>query len=212
MFSKIRWGTVMKTISLADWRRRVAELYTDIRRAEDPETAWTLWRDTRNALFCEHEQSPISKDRRAEYGAIPLFDYDPEMRFEVDLEVPESDAVLAGEIGNDGHISLRPAARTRGLASKLGAELTVYWIEGYGGGTFLPFTDATSGSETYGGGRYLLDSIKSADLGQTPDGRLILDFNFAYHPSCYHSPDWVCPLAPPENRLPEAVRAGERMG
>jgi len=73
--------------------------------------------------------------------------------------------------GRDGHISLRPAGRPRGLASKLGRELIVYWIEGYGGGTFPPFTDATSGGETYGGGHYLLDSIKSADLGQTPDGK-----------------------------------------
>lgn len=200
----------MKTVSLADWRRRVSDLYSDVRRAEDPEVAWKLWRDTRNALFCGHEQSPIEEERREDFGAIPLFDYDPAMRLEVELTEPENTEVLAGEIGADGHISLRPFARTSGLASKLGGELSVYWIEGYGGGTFLPFTDATSGSETYGGGRYVLDSIKGADLGQTRDGRLILDFNFAYHPSCYHSPDWVCPLAPPENRLPEPVRAGER--
>ncbi|UUX48792.1 DUF1684 domain-containing protein [Nisaea acidiphila] len=201
----------MNIVSLADWRRRVAELYTDIRRAADPETAWQLWRETRDELFRGHEQSPIPAERRAQYGGIPLFDYDPELRFEVDLAAPATGEVLAGEIGADGQIALRPLARTRGLAGKLGGELTLYWIEGYGGGLFLPFTDATSGNETYGGGRYVLDSIKSADLGQTDDGRLIVDFNFAYHPSCYHSEDWVYPLAPPENRLPEPVRAGERM-
>jgi|GEM_PF-4671547 len=66
--------------------------------------------------------------------------------------------------GSDGNLSMHAFARTRGLETKLGNELTLYWIEGYGGGVFLPFSDATSGSKTYGGGRYLLDTIKGADL------------------------------------------------
>jgi hypothetical protein len=101
-------------------------------------------------------------------------------------------------------------AETRGLADALGGELTLYWIGGYGGGAFLPFLDATSGTKTYGGGRYLIDSIKSADLGADAAGRTILDFNFAYNPSCYYSPRWVCPLAPRANRLPRPITAGER--
>jgi uncharacterized protein (DUF1684 family) len=51
--------------------------------------------------------------------------------------------------------------------------------------------------------------VKGADLG-TEGGRLVLDFNFAYQPSCSYDPMWVCPLAPPENRLAVEVRAGER--
>ena len=113
--------------------------------------------------------------------------------------------------GGDGAIRITPFARTLGLERRLGGELTLYWIAGYGGGAFLPFQDATSGGETYGGGRYLLDTIKGADLGQAPDGRVILDFNFAYNPSCAYSDRWVCPLAPAANLLPAAVRAGERM-
>ena len=74
-----------------------------------------------------------------------------------------------------------------------------------------PFADATSGDETYGAGRYVLDTIKGADLGVEGD-RLVLDFNFAYNPSCSYDPRWVCPLAPPANRLAVAVRAGERHG
>ncbi|HEX9891018.1 MAG TPA: DUF1684 domain-containing protein, partial [Actinomycetota bacterium] len=89
--------------------------------------------------------------------------------------------------------------------------LDVYWIDVYGGGIFLSFQDETSGTETYGAGRYLLDTIKGADLGSASD-LLILDFNFAYQPSCSYDPRWVCPLAPPQNRLPMAVRAGERLG
>ncbi len=88
--------------------------------------------------------------------------------------------------------------------------LELYWLSAYGGGLFVPFRDATSGAETYGGGRYLLDTVKGSDLGMDGD-RLVLDFNFAYNPSCSYDPRWVCPLSPPANRLPLAVRAGERM-
>jgi uncharacterized protein (DUF1684 family) len=87
--------------------------------------------------------------------------------------------------------------------------LELQWLESYGGGVFLSFRDATSGKGTYGGGRYLLDTVKGADLGED-EGRLVLDFNFAYNPSCSYDPSWVCPLAPPANRLPSAVEAGER--
>ncbi len=86
--------------------------------------------------------------------------------------------------------------------------LDLYWLDGYGGGIYLCFADATSGRETYGAGRYLLDTVKGADLGADA-GRLILDFNFAYNPSCSYDPRWVCPLAPPGNRLDVPVRAGE---
>ena len=88
--------------------------------------------------------------------------------------------------------------------------LEVLWLEEYSGGVFLPFRDATSGQTTYGGGRYLLDTAKGADLGSRGD-ELVLDFNFAYHPSCKYDPQWVCPLAPLGNRLQVAVDAGELM-
>ena len=113
-------------------------------------------------------------------------------------------------LDDDGELRRLPVARTRGLAARLGKELTLWWIEGYVGGPFLPFRDATSGSESYGGGRYLLDAIKGADLGLGSGGRLVLDFNIAYNPSCALDDRWVCPLAPPENSLPVAVRGGER--
>ena len=90
------------------------------------------------------------------------------------------------------------------------ARLAVYWLEGYGGGIWLPFTDATSGAETYGGGRYLYDTIKGADLG-AGEREMVLDFNYAYNPSCAYDERWSCPLSPPENRLAFAVPAGERV-
>ena len=122
---------------------------------------------------------------------------------------PESyDIATSGEPGGSHRFT-----RIATVAGAIGAEgftLEAYWLEGYGGGLFLPFRDATAGQKTYGAGRYLFDTVKGADLGTTPDGGLVLDFNFAYNPSCAYDPAWVCPLAPPPNRLRIAVRAGER--
>ena len=88
-------------------------------------------------------------------------------------------------------------------------QLDLYWLEAYGGGVFLSFADATSGRETYSACRYLLDTVKGSDLGER-DGKLVLDFNFAYNPSCAYDPRWVCPLAPPGTRLAVPVAGGER--
>ena len=103
--------------------------------------------------------------------------------------------------------------------------LAVYWIDVYGGGLFLPFRDATSGGETYGAGRYLHDTVKGSDLPRLDDtddtsgasamgyagGRVLLDFNYAYNPSCAYDPRWVCPLTPSENRMAVAIPAGEKV-
>ncbi|MDR3471798.1 MAG: DUF1684 domain-containing protein [Devosia sp.] len=194
------------TASLWDWRRRVADMWHDIRGSADPVAGWRLWKQTRADLFANHPQTPLDPG-----GAMPeYFDYDPALRFFVDLVGATSAAPMYMSAGGDGEVKLLPFADTSGLQHALGGELTLYWVTGYGGGVFLPFLDATSGTETYGGGRYLLDTIKSADHGVTPDGKTILDFNFAYNPSCYYSPRWVCPLAPRDKRLPMPVRGGEK--
>ena len=101
-------------------------------------------------------------------------------------------------------------ARVRFAVPGHEAELSLFWVGGYGGGLFLPFRDATHGRETYGGGRYLYDTIKGADLGAGVD-EVVLDFNYAYNPSCAYNDRWVCPLSPPENSLPFAVEAGEKL-
>ena len=194
-------------LELWDWRRRVAAMYAAVRTAETPRAGWLAWRTERDRLFHDHPQSPI--EDRGSFEGVPLFDYDPALRFTVDLRPIEGEA-FGVSVGGDGDLRLRPFAMTEGLAG-LGRELTLFWIEGYGGGVFLPFTDATSGRESYGGGRYLLDTIKGADLGVDDRGRTVLDFNFAYNPSCSYSDRYVCPLAPRENRLSARVKAGERL-
>lgn len=209
---------MMDHVELADWRRRVFELYADVRAhlAGDPEGAHARWVSARDALFASHPQSPIAPDRRAVFTGLPVYPYDPALRFVASLDTdvePErfpigtSDDSVGGGSGADG-----PAISfvRIGLVDLPVGRLDVFWLDAYGGGLFLPFRDATSGETTYGGGRYLLDTVKGADLGATPDGALILDFNFSYHPSCFHDPQWACPLAPPGNRLDVHVEGGER--
>lgn len=201
--------TLERFSSLHDWRRQVADLYAAI-RALPGEEGWLHWRSVRDRLFREHPQSPLSAARRAQFRGIDCFAYDPALRFTV-ATVPALDReVIRVEAGKDGIMTLLPFAMTEGLLEPLGKELTLYWIESYGGGVFLPFGDASNGRESFAGGRYLLDTIKSADLGSDGAGRLMLDFNFAYYPSCAYSEAWVCPLSPAENRLPVAIRGGER--
>jgi uncharacterized protein (DUF1684 family) len=165
-------------------------------------------------MFRTHPQSPLELGRKAGFRELPCFSYDPAWRFRVPVVALANGAEPArGKIElEEGSFGYRPFATvtfTPGTG-RPSATLTLYWIDGYGGGLFLPFRDTTNGAETYGGGRYLYDTIKGADLGAGQD-ELILDFNYAYNPSCAYSPRWVCPLAPAENKLPFRVEAGERV-
>jgi uncharacterized protein (DUF1684 family) len=189
--------------SLLDWKRRISELYAEVRAADDPRAAWRRWRAVRDELFRAHPQSPLPTEARASFSGLPYYDYDPALRVLAEVEDAEPER---REIAASGDETI---AFTRvGRARFAFGSLELYWLDGYGGGLFLPFADATSGRETYGAGRYLLDTVKGADLGAR-DGRLVLDFNFAYNPSCSYDPRWVCPLAPPPNRLGVPIRAGE---
>jgi len=200
---------VSSGLELWDWRRRVADLHAAVRAEPDRQRAWLHWRSVRDAMFRDHAQSPIEPG--TEFAKLRYFPYDPALMFHVRLSPILDAAVEAFPAGADGELRMQPFARSQGLQTALGGELTFYWLLGYGGGAFLPFADATSGRETYGAGRYLLDTIKGADLGSAADGRTVLDFNFAYNPSCAYSPRYVCPRAPAANRLPAAIRAGERV-
>jgi uncharacterized protein (DUF1684 family) len=195
-------------IVLQDWRRRVSELYARARSQSDPAAGWQLWRNERDRLFASHSASPLPAQRRAGFTALALFPYDPDLRVHAEVQATEPiDLELATSDGSSYPFTRFACARFA-LAEAV-CELELYWLQGYAGGLFVPFTDASTGESTYGGGRYLLDTAKGADLGQDGD-RLIFDFNFAYNPSCSYDPLWSCPLASGRNRLPVPVSAGER--
>ena len=195
-------------LSLLDWKRRIFDLYAEVRAEPDPEQGWHRWRTARDELFGSHPSSPIPPGRRAAFPGLPFFDYDPALRALAAVRPAEPVLREIATSGEQPYTFRRFAQATFAVAGEE-RTLGLFWLEGYGGGVFLSFADATSGRETYGACRYLLDTVKGADLGEE-DGRLVLDFNFAYNPSCSYDPRWVCPLAPPENRLPVAIRAGER--
>jgi len=195
---------------LADWRRRINDIYARVRAMEDPYQGWRYWHDARTDLFRSHPMSPLPEAEKRGLQQIAVFPYDPDLRFEVGLK-PVEKARFEDDLGGDGVLKYSSLAKTAGLKAALGAELTVYWIEGYGGGLFIPFRDASSGQETFGGGRYVVDAIKGSDLGVGPAGGLLLDFNFAYNPSCAFNDAYVCPLSPPKNRFETAIRGGEQM-
>jgi uncharacterized protein (DUF1684 family) len=196
-------------LELLDWRRRVFGVYAQIREADDTRAAWERWREARRELIVRHPQSPIrDPEERASFAGPAYFDYDPGARAVATVEPAEPERRII-EGSADGRFEMTRFGEARFDLYGESHALGLYWIEVYGGGVFLSFRDGTSGRETYGAGRYLLDTVKGADLG-TEGGRLVLDFNFAYQPSCSYDPMWVCPLAPPENRLAVEVRAGER--
>jgi uncharacterized protein (DUF1684 family) len=203
-------GSTEEVLQLADWRRRVFELYQQVRALSegDPEAAWRLWRHRRNELFRSHPQSAIPVEQRNAFDGLSYFPYDPGARVLAAVE-PAGEEPWSFD-ASEGTLTLDCAGRASFDLNGKPQTLNLYWFRSYGGGLFLSFRDGTSGKQTYGGCRYLLDTVKGADLG-TSAGRLVLDFNFAYQPSCSYDPRWVCPLAPPANRMTVEVRAGERL-
>jgi uncharacterized protein len=195
-------------LELLDWRRRMAELFAELRRRPPDAQTLAWFRQEKDTLFREHPQSPLppGPERRA-FTGLAYWPFDPAARVEarfapVDEPPPET----------TGDVPFRRIGHLEFQYHDHSVRLAAFWIEGYAGGLFVPFTDTTSGHETYGGGRYALDTIKSADLGSDAAANVvILDFNYACHPSCTYDPRWVCPLAPPDSRLAIPISAGERL-
>ncbi|MGZ4294642.1 MAG: DUF1684 domain-containing protein [Solirubrobacteraceae bacterium] len=195
--------------ALVDWRRRVAALYAAVRAEAAPAAAHALWRAGRDELMREHPQSPLLPGDELRRSGIPYWPYDPALRFELELTPAAGPAALQLSTGATEATALRRIGVVV-LPAPLNGTLDVWWMQQYAGGVFLPVRDGTAGTTSYGGGRYLLDTAKGADLGS--DGsRLVVDLNFLYHPSCRYNPEWQCPLAPAGNRIAAPVPAGERL-
>jgi uncharacterized protein (DUF1684 family) len=196
-------------LDLLDYRRRVAEMYRVVRElGTDAPDAHAQFRRMRDELFLTHPQSPLDEQRKAAFQGLRYFDYDPAFRVAARVDTDVERIRYELDLGEDGLVTLRQAGQVTFRVPTGSGILGVFWIAGYGGGLFLPFGDTTNGKRTYGGGRYLYDTIKGADLGATLD-ELVLDFNCAYHPSCHYNPRWVCPLAPAQNRLDFPIPVGE---
>ncbi|BBE21991.1 hypothetical protein MN0502_08740 [Arthrobacter sp. MN05-02] len=199
-------------LATADWRRRVFGLYADVREravAESPEAAHALWRAGRDELFRVHPVSALPEDARSSFPGLAVAPYDPAYRFEAVLDDDGAGEVMEVATGTDGVV---PFHRLGTLLLPGLGELALWKLGSYGGGLFLPVRDATAGRPggTYGGGRYVLDTIKGAHLGEgRVPGSLVVDLNFAYNPSCAYDEQWACPLPGPDNRLLDEAPVGE---
>ena len=186
---------------IRDWRLRVASMYASVRAHPDPRAAHEEWCERRATLLRDHPATPVPLPARASFRPTVAL-YDPAARFVVPvLDAPPERREVP--TATDGVVPFERVGRVElpGLGG-----LDVWWLDSYGGGIFVPLRDPSA--RTYGGGRYVLDTVKGAELGGTRDA-LVIDLNFAYQPSCAYSSDWVCPLPGPGNALAEAVEVGE---
>ncbi len=203
----------LNPLQLTDWRRTIFELYAEIRKHNQTPAElrqkWIEFRSVKDNLFWYHPMTPLMPEQQALTNTAPFYEYDPSYciwgRFNTDVEQYTLDTELAA----DGLFKYTRVAEIDFELHGTAQTLNMYWIDGYGGALYLPFADATSGQTTYGGGRYLYDAIKGADLGTRGD-QILLDFNFAYNPSCAYNHLWSCPLPPAENRLAIPIEAGEQ--
>jgi uncharacterized protein (DUF1684 family) len=196
-------------LALAHWRRTSSEMYALLRQTKDPVKAWQRFVAFRNHLFKSHAQSPLTAEQQAAFQGLSYYPYDPAFRVIGYLDYAVDQLEFALELAEDGLLRFKRIATIHFELLGQSTQLSLFWVQGYGGGLFLPFRDLTSQTESFGGGRYLYDTIKGADLGAT-DHEILLDFNFAYNPSCAYNDRWVCPLPPRENDIDIAIAAGEK--
>jgi uncharacterized protein (DUF1684 family) len=200
-------------VDIADWRLRTFALYANVRKiAEDsPAEAHSYWRHERDRMFATHPASALTAAAKSSFDGLKTADYDPIYRFRVPLTKEGAGREMNVETGTDGVVRF---VRLGTFDLPEMGQLAVWKLNGYGGGIFVPFRDATAGQPggSYGAGRYLLDTIKGAFHGVRGSGagaEFVLDFNFAYNPSCAYNEAWACPLAGPSNRLAVEIPVGE---
>ena len=153
-------------------------------------------------LVMRGAESPFSTEGRKSFHGLRYFGADPSWDVRAVLD-PTAAGDTIGLLTSKGtHDRFERVGRV--LFERRGKKYSLVLYRSLAEGTlFLPFSDATSGRETYGAGRYL-------DPVATPEGALRLDFNRAYNPYCAYDTRWICPIAPPENRLDVRVTAGEK--
>jgi uncharacterized protein (DUF1684 family) len=203
-------------LDLYDFRTRVAGMYRvrneATERGDDRAGVWQRFWDSRHDLFARHPQSALDEAQRARFDGLRVFPHDPNAYVEATLDTDVAPDHLPIGTSGDETLTMVAVATLHFRYAGERCSLALYWIDVYGGGLFLPFRDTHP--ETYGGGRYLVDSVKGSDFlplaGSPANGRVLIDFNYAYNPSCAYNHRWVCPLAPPANRLPVPVAAGEQ--
>jgi uncharacterized protein (DUF1684 family) len=197
--------------ALVEWREAVSEIYRKVRatHAGDAEGAWRRFRAERDALYKHHGCSALTETEKRDFSGFENYSYDRAFCCVGEVEYDVDETTYTARI-SEGMLPYRKIATARFIYRGKAQALGVFWLDIYGGGIWIPVGDETNGETTYGGGRYLFDTTKGANLGISADGRkILLDFNFLYPPSCSLNAQWLCPLCPPQNKLPFRIEAGE---
>jgi uncharacterized protein (DUF1684 family) len=159
------------------------------------------FRRQKDAFFGRDQRSPIPERERAGFTGLSYYPPNDDLVYTLRPEPGDGEPIRIGT--SDGQV--REYHRSAIARFEVdGEEATLALLTTpHHPGFFLPFRDATSGTDTYGAGRYL-------DLEPNPDGTVTIDFNLAYNPSCAYDDAYSCPLPPPENWLRVPIRAGEK--
>jgi uncharacterized protein (DUF1684 family) len=162
-------------------------------------------RAEKDADFAKSDD-PVPANRKAELLPLAYFPIDPSYRVPAVLKPSSDDTVVPMATSTGGQMQMRRAGTLEFVLKGEPLKLTAFIEAGAPNmdRLFVPFSDMTSGTETYPAGRFI-------DLDRTKTGVYVIDFNRAYHPYCYYNPTWECPYPPAENRLKVPVRAGERI-
>ena len=163
----------------------------------------TQFRTAKDDFFRSDEHSPLLESQRERFRHLDYYEEQPDLAFTLTPEVFDEQDLVDMQTSTGTVASYWRWAKVRFAVDGREVELTIL-RDAASGGLFLPFVDARAGQETYGAGRYL-------DLHALEDGRLLVDFNYAYNPYCAYNERWTCPIPPAENRLDVALAAGERV-
>ena len=194
--SKGRWLSLIVALSLA--------ACSAVPEPSAPDVA--SWRADKDRYMRESPESPVPEAQRASFAPLPYYDIDPAYAVPAALSVSPGEEVLELPTSTGKRRRMRRIGTLKFTLRGQPLTLTAF-VDADTNDVrrlFIPFADLTSGTETFAGGRYL-------DLDRTATGIYDLDFNRAYHPFCVFNPEYDCPYPPRENRLPVAIRAGEKL-
>jgi len=163
-------------------------------------TDLTHFRAEKDQFFKFDDHSPLTAEQKAAFLGLSYYPENPSLQMELEMErLPQPEQVTistsTGEERSYFHVG-----QVRFQVNGEPAALQIY-EDDYG--YFLPFSDASAPTQTYGGGRYL-------EPLEIRHNILLVDFNLAYNPYCAYNARWSCPLPPAENRLKVTIEAGEK--
>jgi uncharacterized protein (DUF1684 family) len=160
------------------------------------------FRQDKDQFFEKDHSAPLTHEQQESFSGLNYFDESDRLRFIIEPEIFEGRDIIEMQTSTGDVTSYQRWGTVSFDVDGESATLTLYRAD-HGDNFFLPFVDTTSGKETYGAGRYL-------DVEQTHDGKIVVDFNYAYNPYCAYNEKWSCPLTPFENRIQVPIRAGEK--